>query len=584
MGIKIKRATNKKGYRDNFFMVYRVPGKKNPAEKEMYGYPVRGKPPASLSIFDKGDDTYERSKAVAQEKFDSMMKDMEAKGGVESLMEQLIASKLGKEKIEYVQISELYRRWENILREKQPTKERKEQAKKDFERFADFMGKKRFLYEITEEDVANFLKSIQKTFAPYTVRDKMSLLRSTVGRFLPTGLANPFKTVNLKSSKPGTERVSHRPLSTEEYDKVLAQALKEEDPMILDLAVGSGETGMRIKDVCLLKWDDVDLESDMIKCVTHKTGTKIVIPISKELKERLLLADRTRSIDSTYVWPDAATMYTHNRSGITYRGKMLFARALFSDSADEPETVLIENGHRKEMTVLEAEDIIRGSKYQDKKKDKIIKVLWGRHYGKSTVQIARETGLSKGQVSSYLKEIFADHGIDFRPKVTPMSKTLNMLEKTRQKREVGVNAGSNYGWHSMRTAFIVKAVCFWKLPKEIVKMIVGHKDFETTKRFYLNPTDPVMKEVKELMDEATDTRHAKFGIIHEIQPDQIAEPKNDQPALFSKTRDRNLSLAEIIKGLSPEAKAKIPTLPVDAKAELKKTTSIEDAELLLSLY
>lgn len=584
MGIKIKRATNKKGYRDNFFMVYRVPGKKNPAEKEMYGYPVRGKPPASLSIFDKGDDTYERSKAVAQEKFDSMMKDMEAKGGVESLMEQLIASKLGKEKIEYAQISELYHRWENIQREKQPTEERKEQAKKDFKRFADFLGKKRFLYEITEEDVANFLKSLQKTFSPYTVRDKMSLLRSTVGRFLPVGLANPFKTVNLKSSKPGTERVSHRPLSTEEYDKVLAQALKEEDPMILDLAVGSGETGMRIKDVCLLTWDDVDLDSDMIKCVTHKTGTKIAIPISKELKERLLIADRTRSIDTAYVWPDAAAMYTHNDSGITYRGKMLFAKALFGDVDEEPETVLIENGRNKQMTILEAEDAIKGSKYQDKKKDKIIKVLWGRHYGKSTVQIARETGLSKGQVSSYLKEVFADHGIDFRPKVTPMSKTLKMLEKTRQKRDVGVNSGCLYGWHSLRAAFIVKAVFFWKLPEEIVKMIVGHKDFETTMRFYLNPTDPVMKEVKKLMDAATDARHAKFKIIHEAKPAQITNSMKDAPALHDETPCQNLTLAEIIKRLSPEAKAKISTLSADAKIELKKTTTVEDAELLLSLY
>jgi len=583
MGIKIKRAPNGKGYRANFFMVYRVDGKKNPVEKEMYGYPVRGTPPASLSILDTGDETYERSKAVAKERFEQMMKDMEVKGGAESMMERVVASKLGKAKIEYVTIRELYERWVKIQRGKEPTKERMDQAKNDFKMFAKFMGKKRFLYEITEEHVSDYYKFLQKTYAPATVRDKMSLLRSTVGRYLPSGLANPFKTICARSADPSGDRISHRPLSPDEYNKVLAAAQSNDDQMVVDLAVGCGETGMRIKDVCLLTWDDVDLKKQMIKCVTHKTGTKVAIPISKELEERLLLAEKKRSIDSEYVWPDAATMYDCNPSGIYYRGKMLFATALFGNCDEDAESVLIENGTQKKLTILEAEDIIKESKYQDKKKEKILKVIWGRHNGKSSVEIARESKLSKGQVCEYLKEIFEDFGIDYRPTITPRSKTVRMLQKTRQERTVGINSGCIYGWHSFRSSFVVKAALFWKLPVEIIKMIVGHKDTETTLRFYLNPTDPIMKEVKAKMDADADARQAKYQVLTDEGPtaalasDTKMLPQDNQP-------QSQLSLAEIIKGLSAEAKSKIPSLPPEAKEELKKLTSVGDAELLLSLY
>jgi len=580
MGIKIKRANNAKGYRTNFFMIYRVGGKKNPVEKEMYGYPVRGTPPPTLSIYDIGDETYERSKAVAKERFEQMMKDMEVKGGAESMMERVVASKLGKEKIEYVTIRELYDRWVNIQRGKEPTKERMDQAKNDFKMFAKFMGKKRFLYEITEDHVSDYYKLLQKTYAPATARDKMSLLRSTVGRYLPSGLANPFKTICARSADPGGDRISHRPLSPDEYNKVLAAARSGDDQMVTDLAVGCGETGMRIKDVCLLTWDDVDLKKQMIKCVTHKTGTKVAIPISKELAERLRIAEEKRSVDSEYVWPDAATMYDCNRTGITYRGKMLFATALFASCDEEAEPVLIENGKQKQLTILEAEDLIKKSKYQAKKKEKILKVIWGRHNGKSSVEIARESKLSKGQVCEYLKEIFEDFGIDYRPTITPRSKTVQMLQKTRQKRTVGINSGCIYGWHSFRSSFVVKAALFWKLPVEIIKMIVGHKDTETTLRFYLNPTDPIMKEVKAKMDADVDARMAQHQIIVE----------NAAPAIVSEANRPQISdaaplkLVDILKNLSEEEKNKVRTLDPDVKAEFRTLTTVEDAKLLLSAY
>ena len=108
MGIFIKRAKNDKGYRPNFWMYYRE-GKR--IEVELKQCPVRGKPPATLSQFDKGDDVYERSKAKALEVAARFDKDRKIKGGTESLMEQLIASKNGQKKIEYVKIQELYSRW-----------------------------------------------------------------------------------------------------------------------------------------------------------------------------------------------------------------------------------------------------------------------------------------------------------------------------------------------------------------------------------------------------------------------------------------------------------------------------------------
>jgi len=593
MAIYIKRAKNDKGYRPNFWMYYREGGR---VDVELKECPIRGTPPASLSILDAGDDVYERSKEKALQVAARFDKDRKIKGGTESLMEQLIASKNGQKKIEYVRIAELFSRWCQIVRRREPTEARKKQTKFCFDEFIKFIGKKRFLYEVNEKDVSNFYKHLKKiNYAPATIRDKISTLRSAFERYLPVGTTNPFKNLNLRSSDASGDRIGHKPLSLEEYAKLLKVAAEGDDKTMLDIVVGCGETGMRSIDVCHLKWESVDFQKLTISCITSKKHVFVTIPISDELMERLRVAEQTRTIDSVYVWPDAANLYDHNHSGLVKRGKDLFARALFSDIDEDPETVLIENGKKKELSTLELEDLIKESKYLEKKKDKLLKVIWGRHNGKRPAEIARENGLTKGQVSEYLKEILEAFGADLRPHFTPLSKKRKMLALTRQKREEGINSGCKYGLHSLRTSFATRALIAGQ-PKETVKLIVGHKDFATTEHYYFNPTESIMESFRQHLNDEKRQRTRSFEIVDTTPPppSALAEPSTGLPApepvsqtalqIVQQSPACAMKISEIIAALPDELKAKIRVLPPSAKEEFKHLTSVADAETFLSLY
>ena len=592
MGIFIKRAKNDKGYRPNFWMYYRE-GRR--IEVELKQCPVRGKPPATLSQFDKGDDVYERSKAKALEVAARFDKDRKIKGGTESLMEQLIASKNGQKKIEYVKIQELYSRWCQIIRRREPTESRKKQAKFCFDEFSKFIGKKRFLYEVNEGDVRDFYKYLVKlNYSPATIRDKISALRSAFARYLPVGTTNPFKNLNLRTSDADGDRIGHKPLTLEEYAKVLKVAADGQDPTLLDIAVGCGETGMRSIDVCHLKWESINFAKKTIRCMTSKKNRIVTIPISDELMERLKIAEQKKTIDSVYVWPDAASLYDNNHSGFVKRGKDLFACALFSD-IDEPETITIEDGKKKELTVLELEDLIKSSKYLDSKKEKLLKVIWGRHYGKKPAEIARENGFTKGQVSEYLKEILEDFGADLRPHFTPLSKKRKMLEATRQKRKEGIYSGCLYGWHSFRTSFATRALLAGQ-PEEAVKLIVGHRDFETTQKYYFNPTDAMMESFRKHLNDEKRQRTISFEVIdtepmedvaHAETPTALPPPAESQQATLPVPCTpcaNQMKLSTIIASLPDELKAKIKDLPQNAKEEFRDLTTLADAEAFLSLY
>ncbi len=77
-------------------------------------------------------------------------------------------------------------------------------------------------------------------------------------------------------------------------------------------------TGLRLADCCLLKWETVYLNEDLIKCIPRKTKRikrQAIIPLTSKLKEKLSNALNWKTEDN-YVLPKIAERYLRNPDGI----------------------------------------------------------------------------------------------------------------------------------------------------------------------------------------------------------------------------------------------------------------------------
>ena len=117
---------------------------------------------------------------------------------------------------------------------------------------------------------------------------------------------------------------------------------KEEMMVLYKLAL---YTGARCGDLCLLKWQAVDLERRLIRFVPHKTATtsrkRVEIPMSDVLFEALNTIPQT----SEYVLPQVAERYKRNPGGISRDTKKLIEAAGFQ-AVDEGENRRLRNVSR----------------------------------------------------------------------------------------------------------------------------------------------------------------------------------------------------------------------------------------------
>ena len=117
---------------------------------------------------------------------------------------------------------------------------------------------------------------------------------------------------------------------------------KEEMEVLYKLAL---YTGARCGDLCLLKWDAVDLEHRLIRFTPHKTAhtsrKRVEIPMSDVLYSTLSEWPQT----SEYLLPQVADRYRRNPSGISSDTKRLIEAAGFQ-AVDAGESRRIRNVSR----------------------------------------------------------------------------------------------------------------------------------------------------------------------------------------------------------------------------------------------
>ncbi|MBQ3287802.1 MAG: hypothetical protein IJH50_00125 [Kiritimatiellae bacterium] len=519
MGIRIIRKG--KTHRRWWYGEYRDSGK---LRRIKLNVRVSGKPPSTFSTKDEGDRLFEVSKAKAQKAFEDFMLSRQQKGNAEGLLESLIEAKTG-EKVSYTRLDALAELWNGLARTRELTEGRKRNNAFVINDFAKFCGRE-CLYQVTAGDVIDYFNAIRKKLAWSSVKSRMSLLSGAFARFLPYGCANPFKRL-LKRDTTEDAAVIHRvPLTNEQIGKVRELARRNE--MLYGLFVCGLCTGARLKDICFMRKDNVDLKEGFVSFVASKTGTRCELPLFDEF--RAVSEGIIHSSDPTepLLFPEAAAMYRHNRSGLVRMGKMLFAEALFADSISDSNKTLIVNGspvppktHEEVFAIIEAQNFAA----EKTKRMKKVYELYAMN-GKSYRAILSETGIPKGTVCGYLTELEGLTGDKIIRFEKGRSKRRALLSKTRIVRQSTNRAVSAYGWSCLRPTFCLAAIENGISPKQIM-LAVGHKQYSTTLTFYDNPTREHQKQMW-LKKASAKTRDQSLGseaaiaLLSKLEPNQLA--------------------------------------------------------------
>ena len=447
----------------------------------------------------KGDAAFERSRKAAKKAFDAWRR--ESQKDPAELQRKAHKARTGED-LGGLPLAKLFANWQNVSRGKAPTPAWCAMVKGWFEDFTAFVQaearkhRKRCetVNDMTPEIATAWFNHVKATYSWETVLKMKHLISGTFTRLQGLGLSriNPFSNMQLRGGGNGeNKKVSRKALDAAETERVLELARGTE---IYPLVVAAACTGMRIGDVCNLKWADVDLRGGLRDCVTAKAGVRVTIPIFGRLME-VLNECATISGDgaqpSPFVFPQFARdyNYTNEKGHHTTRNKIiqavkpLFARAVFGDTP--PATEVSKNG----QTTRKLADVIGDAGFTEYKRNRLLDVYTRFKAGNRPVDIAAALNVKRSQISMDLRDIEKLTGETLRPMAEKSSRRKNrleLIESTRQKRGIGQRAASVYGWHSFRHGFVILALNAG-VPVEDVRRIVGHGDAETTLDNYYNP-------------------------------------------------------------------------------------------------
>jgi integrase len=441
---------------------------------------VAGTPPASLSLRDEGDSAFERSRATAFAKLESIVEEARSQRSSERLVEKLYEIKTG-EKINSVKLVDLAAEWAQIERKRTPDEQYASQCKSKLNQFLAHVqpqnAKATEIAQVTRKMARAFLAAEQKRgVTPKTWNDTLVLLRATFQHLLPPGGINPFSGIPTRE----INTIFRKPFTPEELKAILDEA--QSDEFIRPVLITGICTAMRRGDCCLLKWADVDMEKRYISVKTGKTGQTVSIPIFQQLFEEL---SPRQGKSKEFVFPEQAKMYQENPDGITWRVKKILAMAL--------------GGAQKisdELPKFSAEEVTqRGEAYiaslpDGPKKDRMKTVF--DHYvgGKKACEVASLAGVSKGSVSGYLNEVEAKIGCQIiRGRPHGLSLTARLKNDDgllSAEREGGKRSASIRGLTSLRVTWVTVALS-GGVPVELVTKVTGHRTVEIVLKHYFQP-------------------------------------------------------------------------------------------------
>ena len=164
------------------------------------------------------------------------------------------------------------------------------------------------LQDITRADLERFGRVRAETAGPSTVRKDLIVAGTMFKRAVRWGVLEVNPAADLE--KPREPHHKDRYLSRDEWAHLRAAA----PPWLLPILRLAVVTGMRLKELMGLRWEDVDHEAGVLHVSSdNKTGRPRAIPIGLTAGE--VLAGQVRHVRSPYVFTDSVgEPYTSTRA------------------------------------------------------------------------------------------------------------------------------------------------------------------------------------------------------------------------------------------------------------------------------
>lgn len=139
---------------------------------------------------------------------------------------------------------------------------------------------------ITSEMIDNYTTELlNEGLLPKTVKDIIIILQQIL----------KFASINISISIPKVPKTEIQILKKEEQSKLEKKLLENLDLVKFGIYL-SLYTGLRIGELCALKWENIDIENKKIKI--NKTITRIKNPDSSQKKKTIILIDEPKSLSS----------------------------------------------------------------------------------------------------------------------------------------------------------------------------------------------------------------------------------------------------------------------------------------------
>jgi integrase len=219
-------------------------------------------------------------------------------------------------------ISEAWQAWIESPRKRDPKACTILSYKSEWKRFSKWCAKKGFedLREISAVEAEEYSRDLKKeSYSPRSYNGHVKFLRAFFRTLRLRGnLAdNPFDSAVLMEGST----LSRRELTPEELTKIFTKATGSLRVMI---AVGVF-TGLRLGDVCQLKWANIDFAHNLMTVVPGKTSRKgriVSIPLHATLCH--ILRAWQQQVSGEFVFPAEANQYARDATEISNRFQSLF--------------------------------------------------------------------------------------------------------------------------------------------------------------------------------------------------------------------------------------------------------------------
>ena len=184
--------------------------------------------------------------------------------------------------------------------------------KKATGRFLEFLGSKadEDIAGITRTDIVTFRNLLNETLSGSTVNHNLKAIRGLFKSAQRDHLLAENPTTHVDLVKNDRGRPKRRAFTLAELKAVAAAANDEWKSMTLFGLY----TGQRLKDIALLTWQQINLETEEIHLTTGKTGRVMILPIPRPLHDHLM-AMASSDDPSAPLHPAAFTISSGKHSG-----------------------------------------------------------------------------------------------------------------------------------------------------------------------------------------------------------------------------------------------------------------------------